>query len=909
MINLFVNSTLVDLSEDFDLLITRSIADIKNPEQRSSDWSKTVKLPGTKTNNILFGGIFEVEHTVLSNGQFAPNFNPNKKADVVVLVDGYEQLRGFIRLIQINVLDKDFIEYECSLHGQTADLFTTLGNAKLSELNFDEYNHTLTDTNVTNSWDTSIIKNGSSQSFAYGEGYVYAQMLNKYGSQNTNTNQWRVDDHVPCLYAKTIVDKIMSNVGYEYTSDSFFTSDRFKRLIIPYTNFGFAADDTTVQSRLFQAQLSTAQTIIRGTGFAVTPTTLPFNNDSTGGNFDNGGNYNTSTYQYTAPISGNFDFFVSLQGSFDASPITSSSAYMSFFVYQNGVVVKTINIYSNNVSTTHWDFDAIGSTQITCFTGDVIQIKFVQTWVGSVPIPGTNTINSTTQIYNHVSASTLAYNNPLDFAFFFSGDYTQKDLLINFVKMFNLYIEQDIDNPKKLRFVPRDEFYNGSSQDWTHKLDYSQSVQIVPMGDLEANPYVFTYKEGEDFYNKEYKQSTTKIYGDRIVRVDNDFVKQEKKIEITFAPTMLFASGNRYYSIILNGNNDKGQLRCLYYGGVKTTSAYEVYNTTVTNVPNYTKYPLTLHIDDTDNMQFDLNFGMSNYVLADKGLEFSNQNLVNVYWYKTIKEITDKNSKVFKGYFRINPYTWSNIQFKDLYFFEGQYWRLNKISDYNPLQEGVYLCEFLLVTYYEPTTTNKKNVGVGGGDVLNDTYPFGKPIGFTGVTTGGVNIGNSGLDSKDNITVGNDHVSQGKFANTILGGTQVNIPIDFESVTAINCDTYSITESNRVYVENYPVVGAWLSGGKIVELDNTDSPYTATYDDHLIVCDNSLGDVDVVLPTPSTNKGKVFVFKKLGSNHHINVTAGDGSIYIDDALTYQLSNDKQSAHLISSGTKYYVIVP
>ena len=29
-------------------------------------------------------------------------------------------------------------------------------------------------------------------------------------------------------------------------------------------------------------------------------------------------------------------------------------------------------------------------------------------------------------------------------------------------------------------------------------------------------------------------------------------------------------------------------------------------------------------------------------------------------------------------------------------------------------------------------------------------------------------IGDSGLDSKDNITVGNDHVSQGRFANTIL---------------------------------------------------------------------------------------------------------------------------------------------
>ena len=904
MINLFVNNTLVDLSEDFDLLITRSIADIKNPEQRSSDWSKTAKIPGTKTNNILFGGIFEVEHTVLGSGQFAPNFNPNKKADVVVLVDGFEQLRGFIRLIQINVLDHDFIEYECSLHGQTADLFTTLGNAKLSELDFGEYNHVLTDTNVTNSWDTSIVKNGGSQAFQYGEGYVYAQMLNKYGSQNNNTKQWRVDDHIPCLYAKTIVDKIMSNTGYEYTSDSFFTSDRFKRLIIPYTNFGLSTDESSANSRLFQAQLGTSATYSFGQ-------TLAFNNDSTGGNFDNGGNFNTSTYAYTAPIAGDYNMFLTLQATLTI-PIpyaTASTLTAEFGVYVNGVRYGSVSVLSD-LQTSVFTWDGYDYMPLSLRVGDVVTMKYDAMYFNlSFPITTNLTINSNTYFSNKVSALNFAYNNTLDFGYFFSGDFTQKDLLFNFVKMFNLYIEQDIDNAKKLRFVPRDEFYSGSTQDWTSLLDYSQNVQIVPMGDLEANPYIFSYKEGQDNRNTEYKQSTTRIYGDRIIRLDNDFVKQEKKIELTFAPTMIYEDNNRYYSYILNANNDKGQLRCLYFGGVKTTSLYEVYNTTPTNTPNFTKYPLTLHIDNTDNMQFDLNFGMPNYVITSMGLNYSNQNLVNVYWYKTIKEITDKNSKVFKGYFRINPYTWYNIKFKDLYFFEGQYWRLNKISDYNPLQEGVYLCEFLLVTYYEPTTSNKKNVGIGATDILNDRFPFGKPIGFTGVTTGGVNIGDSGLDSKDNITVGNDHVSQGRFANTILGGTQVNIPINFESVTAINCDTYSITESNRVYVENYPVVGAWLGSGKIVEIVHADSPYTALYDDYLIVGDCAGGNISVVLPTPSAlNKGKMFACKKLGNSHTLTITAGDGSILIDGATSHAITGNKATHHFISSGTKYFIIV-
>jgi len=905
MINLFVNTVLMDLSDDFDLLITRSIADIKNPEQRTSDWSKTVVLPGTKANNVLFGNIFEVDHTVLGNGQFSPNFNPNKKADVLVLVDGFEQLRGFIRLIQINVLDNDTIEYECSLHGQTADLFTTLGNAKLSELSFDEYNHVLNKINVTNSWDTSIVKNGSSQAFQYGEGYVYAQMLSKYGSQNNNTSQWRVDDHVPSLYAKTIIDKIFASTPYTYTADSFFNTDRFKRLVIPYNNFGFEADETALTTRLFQAGFNSATIILNPNDI------IPLNNDSTGGNFDNGGNFNTTTYRYIAPLGGSYDFFLKVNAVSTVSVPIPSADYgvLTFGLFKNNVLVKTFSGISDNESNDAWFFDYTDVQTIQLISGDYVQVKFLNhRWLdvgyGSVTL----SLSNDSKFYNHVDASTFAYNNTIDFGLFFAGDDLQKDMLSNFVKMFNLYIEQDILNPKSLRFVPRDEFYNGSTKDWTKKLDYSQNVTIVPMGNLEANPYTFTFKEGQDQYNKDYKQSAARIYGDRIIRIDNDFVKEEKKIEVTFAPTILFQADDskRYYSAIFNSNNDKGQLRCLYFGGVKTTQVYEVYETNPTNTPNINKYPLILHIDNVDNMQFDLNFGMPLNVISSKGLSYSNQNLVNVYWYKTIREITDKNSKILRAYFRITPYDWYTLQFKDLYFFEGQYWRLNKISDYNPLQNGVFLCEFLLVTYYQPTTATKKNVGIGSVDVLSDKFPKGIPLGFTGVGSGGINVGNSHLDSLDTVVIGNDNVSGARYSTLI--GERINIPSGFEYVTAINCSNFTAVESNKVYMDNFPQIGAYSCGGNVIEINNTNSPYTCVYDDYLIVCDMT-GNISVILPTPSTNKGKIFVVKKLGNPHTITVTAGDGSILIDSSTSHTITNNKEAHQFISTGTKYYIIVP
>ena len=151
MIEILVNNQRVDIGQAFDILINKSIADVREPEKRSSDWTKTITLPGTKNNNKIFGHIFEIEHTVLSDTQFNTNFNPNKKASAVVLVDGLEQIQGFIRLIKIQVTDTANVFYECSIHGQTADLFSSISEKNLYELDFSEYNHTLSIDNVKNS--------------------------------------------------------------------------------------------------------------------------------------------------------------------------------------------------------------------------------------------------------------------------------------------------------------------------------------------------------------------------------------------------------------------------------------------------------------------------------------------------------------------------------------------------------------------------------------------------------------------------------------------------------------------------------------------------------------------------------------------------------------------------------------
>jgi hypothetical protein len=911
MIELLVNGNRVDLGEGVDIALNKSIADIRNPETRSADFSKTITIPGTSQNNKVFNHIFDVANDIIGSGQYNPDFNPNKKADCILLVDGMPQISGFIRLTEI-IANNDRYEYNCTIHGEGANLFTDLENAKLNELDFSEYNHTCNIINIKDSWDNQIYIDGSPEAFEYGRGYVWTQVLPKRTILNTDINEWKADDHTPALYAKTIVDKIFDTKGYKYTDDSFFASDRFKRLIVPFANNGLEASGAT--DRLFQAE-TTGTTFTSGT----TDFTIPFGNDSASGNFDNGGNYDTTSYEYTVPVGGVYAFYFAPNITFTApTPLGSPvDTILEFSFVINGTTTITQLIDSNNVDNTTWTFTDIRNIQRRFAAGDTIkvQIESVQYYDSNslaqfIPF-GTMAIGSQTYFYNGTSASSIVYNETVDFGFFFGDKQTQRDFMLSLVRMFNLYVEQT--DAKTLRFVTRDEFYNGAKQDWSQLLDYDQPHEIVPMGELQNNPYVFTYKEGTDYGSKDHKQKTGRIYGDRTLRIDNDFVKSEKKIEVAFASTTMYNKNNKFFAL---ASDDKGNhtddLRILYYNGLRQVPTYFLYDETKPSNPNLEFYPVTTHMDNPYDMQFDLSFGMPPYTVLPLGFNYSNQNLVNVYYYKTIAEIIDKNSKIFRGYFRITPNEFANIRFNSLYFFEGQYWRLNKVIDFNPTQEGLTQCEFLLAGYYAPSKSNTKPIGVGGSDTDNPVNPDlytldGEPkVKNTKNTSGGLNAGDNFGSSDDVIILGVGNTNLGKY-NTILAGENVFVG-QFDNTTTIHCNDFEVPQGDRVYVENYPVVGAWLGSGKVVNLTNADSPYLATYDDWLILCNTSGGNITVTLPTPTqANKGKMYVVKKTESAHQVTINAGDGSVLIDDSTSHSDNAKNGYDQVVSDGTQYWII--
>jgi hypothetical protein len=318
------------------------------------------------------------------------------------------------------------------------------------------------------------------------------------------------------------------------------------------------------------------------------------------------------------------------------------------------------------------------------------------------------------------------------------------------------------------------------------------------------------------------------------------------------------------------------------------------------------KLPLTIHYDNIANPTFDILFGMPKELGVGAGYKYGNSNLVTNYYYRFLTEITNKNSKIARAYFRITPLDWFNLRFNNLYFFEGQYWRLNKVSDYNPIEEGVYECEFLLAQFIPPATITNKKIGAGTGqgqetEDYGDIYPGGSNPIRPGIR--GANVGGS-TGSGGGVFTGYDIVQSSDGANNSgLGLRRVNYSMGAEGSVALVCTDFEVTKPDTLYVGNFEMYPAFLSGGSVQTVTaNT----TATKDDRLFLVDTTSGNKTITLPDPTGLSGKQFVVKKLTSAHTITVDT-TGTAKIDGADTHSINQHWASHIFETDGVDYFII--
>ena len=138
----------LDTYEEIDISLNYQIDDIMNIEKRKTNFSKTIKLPGTPKNNKFFKHIFEVNIDNI-------NFNVNKSIKSTIRIGDNQIFSGFLQLMNFTIKNKEVI-YECSISGDLKNILTNLSDYTLRDLDVSEYNHTRDRANIIDTWDYKI---------------------------------------------------------------------------------------------------------------------------------------------------------------------------------------------------------------------------------------------------------------------------------------------------------------------------------------------------------------------------------------------------------------------------------------------------------------------------------------------------------------------------------------------------------------------------------------------------------------------------------------------------------------------------------------------------------------------------------------------------------------------------------
>lgn len=747
-----VNSFNIDLYDSVPIQVNKSIVDIKEPEKRKSDYTLSIRVPATANNRTIFSNIQNLNRSTKNTNtyNFAPDFNPNLKAEAIVLRSGIAMMRGYLQLTEIPINDKE-VEYELVIIGKLANLFQDLGEKKLSEIDLSEFDHAWNSTNVANSWATYIIKNGNIYNNFVGgnpngEGYVYPLIDNGLSTANNEIEYELEKSMYPAIYVKQIVDKIFSEAGYRYQSN-FFDSNLFKRLIVPFTGGIFSLSESEINDRIFVVENSSEliyttsnsgpasdlktfdfDTILQDTDpvsvdIAGDKIDIPsglngsyvyvFNSDITITN-GSGGTYGAGTW-----VEVNVDIVRRRTGFTDQR----SNLFLRY---------NTSGLVNGGTLTRNFNF---ATTEFEILAGDEVFVELIWYGLGVTPISNISVSLAANSTFSCVPSSKYSEGTTIGLNSALPKEIKQKDFLTSIFRMFNLYAVPDSIDQNKLIIEPRDDFYTNDVVDLTNNLDFSREMVIKPMGVLDFRDLTLTYAKDSDEYNSKYQDLFKEVYGTKKYRVENDFLTETKQVDLVFSPSPLsntLGSHDRVYTKIRKTDPNTQDsdvpafnIRILYYGGLVNTSTNWTLKTKLAGSFTYSDFPYAGMLDDTANPTFDLSFAQPKAVYYGNGIvTYTNGNLFNRYWKKTIEEITDKDSKILTAYFKLNEVEFNALSFRKFYFIDQQYYRLYSLEHDLNSNEPIKI-EFLKLKA-APNFTLELGTGNGGsgGQVGGEELPI-----------------------------------------------------------------------------------------------------------------------------------------------------------------------------------------
>ena len=709
MINdeLYINGLKVDLDASTDFSFSFSINDVKEPDKRSRSVSKTLNIPGTQNNLNIFYSAYSLPQYFDPLNPIGFDFDPRQTYEAKYYVNNQLRFNGFAQIIKTKILN-EVVNFEIVLFSNVVNFINQFGDIKISELGWTEYNHVLNHTNIANSWDTSVIKNGVATSnftagLPDGFGYYYALIDYGFGGQPDEYADNRIFPH---LYQREILIKAFEFLGFTIDG-SFIDSAMLKKAIIGIGGGDPPKlDSTELNNRLVDL---TIDRVITNTYTPAGGTTSLFWEVAQSINLsasatvvqDIKGQYSSPSIQvsndgnYRVVVNGTIDYDLLISGTGTGS---ISSFLLGLIVYKNGgiqqvqgqTIINTATVTNNLIGTTS-NFSIV--LDLPLAGGDVINLGYSWNVNAEQQVDGSLgnlTVEFDTTGFDfelQATDSELVNGDNVNLAVF-APDIKVADFVTSIIKQYNL----QVDEPTELNVIniePLEDYYGSTSDadDWTYKQDLTKEIEIEPIAVTQPKRYVYNYADDNDFYHALYKSKHEQGYGNFTFENPTLFTKGDSIIKMPYTVTPLVDIENTDLTIprIIKVENSivnpyKGKPR-IYFINPMQTGDWTLKTTSGAESDSvYATYPLAHHLDNITTPTIDLCFGTPIEVFYIASA-YTTSNLFQLYFRRFINEFTSIDGRLLTSYFKLDEGDFIGDFFSNLKKIKGIAYRLNKIND------------------------------------------------------------------------------------------------------------------------------------------------------------------------------------------------------------------------------------
>jgi hypothetical protein len=204
-------------------------------------------------------------------------------------------------------------------------------------------------------------------------------------------------------------------------------------------------------------------------------------------------------------------------------------------------------------------------------------------------------------------------------------------------------------------------------------------------------------------------------------------------------------------------------------------------------------------VDNPDTPDAVLDFGVPIELFYSTDV-YSNNNLFNNYYKQFIQDISDKDSKIVTGWFALTPKDILILDFRNEFFVNGYFYRLNKIYDYNSVAETLTKVEFIKIKFASPFIKQRitglaPDIGFEGGVNVPIPRPNRQAPDINGNVIDATVVGG--------IIVGTDNVvGAGAMNPTILGSSGIIVAPGVTRAVVIGSTDRTISTDGAVIVGN-----------------------------------------------------------------------------------------------------------